>query len=61
LFATLGSRLDAITAEFSEPVATQIGDRFVELAVVRAVEGVQRAFLGYVVLCADGIWRVESI
>jgi hypothetical protein len=61
LLSTLGSRLDAITAEFSEPVATQIGDRFVELVVARVVDGVQRAFLGYVVLCADGVWRVESM
>jgi hypothetical protein len=61
LLSTLGNRLGAIVAEFSQPVATDVGNRFVELAVVRVVDGLQRAFLGYVVLCRDGIWRVESI
>jgi hypothetical protein len=32
-----------------------------EVVMVREIDGVQHSFLVYIMLCSDGIWRVDSM
>lgn len=60
-FAVLADELPRIVDSFSQPEIVEIGSETAELAVMRTLDGVDRAFFIYVTRCPDGVWRVEGM
>lgn len=61
VFDALRDNLPDVLGGFSEPVPVQLAGDLAEYAVTRTIEGVEHAFLIYLVRGADGVWRLSAM